>query len=210
MVSIRLITLLARASPPSPPRAATSETSLNTPIPWQKSITASRWKGINYIRKYTIPGNPNTPLQENQRNLFNEAVESWKLLEPEQKEFYDKMAVGMSGYNLYIREYIEAYKNGGGIEPPVLKTLTVLNGTGQTLLDASVVITRGSKTVFRGLTDSQGMVRFALSRKLGPYDIRVSGDGYTAFTAQNLCPADMPSTATITPVPLDTAKGSVC
>lgn len=170
------------------------------------AVTASRWKGIAYLRKYFIPSNPNTPLQEAQRILFDEAVESWKLLEPEQKEFYDKMAVGMTGYNLYIKEYIDAHRNGGGIEPPVIRTLTVKNSSGQTLLDASVAITRGSKTVFRGLTNNQGVVRFALTRKHGPYGLRVTGDGYTVFAVQNLMPSDIPSTATINPASANTTE----
>ena len=174
------------------------------------AITASRWKGVNYIRKYAIPANPNTPLQENHRNLFTEAVEAWKLLTPEQKAFYDSMAVGMSGYNLFIKECLDAARSGGVIEPPVILNLSVLNGAGQTLLDARVEVTRGTKTVFRGLTDDTGQITFALTRKDGPYDIKVTGDGYTTWTARNLCPADFPSTATIDPVQGEPLRGSVC
>jgi hypothetical protein len=127
-------------------------------------------------------------------------VNSFKLLDPLQKDFYDKMAVGMTGYNLFIKEYMAAYRSGGSFEPPIVRSLTVRDDNGSALREAVVRISRGTKNVFTGLTDDNGVVAFALTRKDGPYDIQVSGDGYTTFKAAVLCPNQFPSTASISPI----------
>lgn len=165
-----------------------------------KSITASRWKGIAYIRKYCIPGNPNSQLQENHRSLFTEAVDLFKTLDQFQKDFYNKLAVGMTGYNLFIKEYMAAYRSGGIYEAPIVQSLTVLDDNGSHLKEAVVKISKGSKNVFTGLTDQHGVVTFAVTRKDGPYDITVSGDGYTSWNVPAVCPNQFPSSASITPI----------
>ncbi|MBI5001506.1 MAG: carboxypeptidase regulatory-like domain-containing protein [Euryarchaeota archaeon] len=173
-------------------------------------LTASRWKGIEYLRKHAQPHNPNSPLQENVRNLFTEAVAQWRMLTPEQKAFYDRIAVGMSGYNVFVKRYIEAMRFGLPFEPPIMRELTVVDDEGYTLAEALVAVTRGNKDVFRGMTDENGVVRFAISRYDGPYDLEVSGPNYTTFRAQNLCPAAFPDTATISPAPVNIASASAC
>jgi len=77
-----------------------------------KETVASSWKGIHYLREYTIPADPKTGPQLRHRALFARAVEAWHALDTRQKEVYDRAAVGMTGYNLFIRDYIEAGRNG--------------------------------------------------------------------------------------------------
>ncbi len=43
-----------------------------------KTLTASIWKGRNYIRGYFIPANPNTAAQQAQRLLMKTAVSTWQ------------------------------------------------------------------------------------------------------------------------------------
>jgi len=81
-----------------------------------KETVASSWKGIHYLREYKVPMDPKTELQLQHRALFARAVEAWKALDPHQKEVYDRTAVGMTGYNLFIRDYIEAGRNGRELE----------------------------------------------------------------------------------------------
>jgi len=59
---------------------------------------------------YYIPRNPRTVPQQAQRAKMTSAVAAWLLLTPEQKAEYNERAVGlhMSGYNLYLREYISS------------------------------------------------------------------------------------------------------
>lgn len=42
------------------------------------TLTASIWKGRNYIRGHFIPTNPNTAAQQTQRTLMASAVSAWQ------------------------------------------------------------------------------------------------------------------------------------
>ena len=55
-----------------------------------------------------------TTSQIDQRNLYIEAVAAWNNLSPEEREIYKQTAAGfdLTGYNLYIQEYLIA--NAGG------------------------------------------------------------------------------------------------
>jgi len=77
-----------------------------------KDTVASSWKGIRYLREYKVPVDPKSELQLQHRALFAKAVETWHALDPRWREIYNKAAVRMTGYNLFIREYIEAGRNG--------------------------------------------------------------------------------------------------
>lgn len=71
-----------------------------------KDLVASSWKGIPYIREYTIPRDPKTELQLEHRALFAEAVELWHALEESERDVYNRAAERMTGYNLFIKQYI--------------------------------------------------------------------------------------------------------
>jgi len=60
------------------------------------------------VRIYVVPRNPDTISQRNIRALFANAVKSWRALTTEKKYQYTRKARGtrMSGYNLYISEYL--------------------------------------------------------------------------------------------------------
>ena len=67
-------------------------------------------RGKQYIQKeeFHIPANPQTVDQQANRSKFALAIAGWQGLTSEQKSVYNQRAVGkkMSGYNLYIREYM--------------------------------------------------------------------------------------------------------
>ena len=42
-----------------------------------KTLVYGDWKGIDVVRKYVIPANPNTAGQQTQRGYFSAAVEDW-------------------------------------------------------------------------------------------------------------------------------------
>ena len=71
----------------------------------------TRWPGWPCSReKYYIPKNPRSGPQQANREKFSDAVAGWQMLTPEQKKTYNKRAIGkhMSGYNLFLREYMYA------------------------------------------------------------------------------------------------------
>jgi hypothetical protein len=64
---------------------------------------------LTYYREpYYIPRNPRTAAQQVWRSVFAQAVFAWQGLTDEQKMTYNERAKGkrMSGYNLFIREYL--------------------------------------------------------------------------------------------------------
>ncbi len=86
-----------------------------------KTLTASIWKGRNYIRGYFIPTNANTAAQIVQRDLMATAVAAWQALTAEAPDsgagadslYKDKWNVAardvyppISGFNYYVKEYL--------------------------------------------------------------------------------------------------------
>ncbi|PKL16225.1 MAG: hypothetical protein CVV49_17340 [Spirochaetae bacterium HGW-Spirochaetae-5] len=60
--------------------------------------------GSQYARSYTIPANPRTEEQQNNRMRFADAVKLWQQLSDEEKSVFNTRAEGtpLSGYNLFI------------------------------------------------------------------------------------------------------------
>jgi len=85
------------------------------------TLTASKWKGINYIRQRVIPTYRNTTLQAAIRSLITDASQAWKMggafgavtINSTYKTAYNTAASGqaMSGFDLYIKDCVG--KNGG-------------------------------------------------------------------------------------------------
>jgi len=59
---------------------------------------------------YMIPKNPRTAEQQSQRAKLTAGVAAWQALTPEEQAAYDTNAAGlhMSGYNLFLREYLSS------------------------------------------------------------------------------------------------------
>lgn len=54
------------------------------------------------------PTNPQTEAQQANRQKYTDGVVAWQALTPEQEAVYNKKAIGkrMSGYNLFLQEYL--------------------------------------------------------------------------------------------------------
>ena len=65
------------------------------------------WKGINYVRQYVKPSNPNTPAQQTIRNSFKNAVDKTHTWNDLQKKSYNYMASGeaMTWFNVFISRW---------------------------------------------------------------------------------------------------------
>ena len=76
-----------------------------------KAMTAAKWKGINYMRKWFIPSNPQTAKQVNLRLALSLSVAHYQTLDAPKKLAWDTAAVGMkmSGFNLYLKHAQLAY-----------------------------------------------------------------------------------------------------
>lgn len=65
-------------------------------------------KHVQVKEKFYFPKNPQLPDQQNWRGIFADAVAGWQGLTNEQQAIYNKKAKykNLSGYNLYISEYL--------------------------------------------------------------------------------------------------------
>jgi hypothetical protein len=67
-------------------------------------------RGKQCMRTYVIPANPDTEKQKVTRNSFKDAVKAWQLLSNDEKNIFrkrtDDLDLSMTGYNLFISEYI--------------------------------------------------------------------------------------------------------
>jgi len=61
-----------------------------------------------YRYPFNLPGNPRTEAQQAHRQKYGQAVGAWRVLTNEQKQVYNKRAIGkgMSGWNLFYKEYL--------------------------------------------------------------------------------------------------------
>lgn len=83
----------------------------------------SKWKGIDYARKYVIPANPNTSGQSTQRGYLTAAVAAWHTTGASALEAADKSAWNryagvlgkMSGFNAFCREWMKESVAGGTV-----------------------------------------------------------------------------------------------
>jgi hypothetical protein len=50
-----------------------------------KSSIASSWKGRPYVKAYTVPDNPRTERQQENRNRFGGAKDAWRALTDEER-----------------------------------------------------------------------------------------------------------------------------
>jgi len=68
-----------------------------------------------YARLYSKPFNPDTAGQKIVRRAFGDAVRSWQALSPEEQYRYNKKArrLPMTGYNLYISDYMKSILHSG-------------------------------------------------------------------------------------------------
>ena len=77
----------------------------------------SNWKGINTARAYAIPANPNTVPQQNQRSKFKAVVQlASSLLATLIVTFWNPLAVGMSGFNSFVKSIFPDVSSTGLIQ----------------------------------------------------------------------------------------------
>jgi hypothetical protein len=69
-------------------------------------------RGNQYVRRYVIPCNPDTPVQRIQRELFAQAVSRWQTISESTRIRWNNKAraTNRTGYNLFISAYLRIRK----------------------------------------------------------------------------------------------------
>ena len=144
-----------------------------------KTLVYMNWKGIEDVRQYVIPANPNTANQQTQRGYFTEAVGAWHTA-----GFYtidltawnllaSALKIPASGYNMHMRYYVDAKVAG--------KTFTELHKcsiSSITASGASVTIDIASdKTgkLYIGTSKTLMLTEFAGSFNTDHYEFTLTG-----------------------------------
>lgn len=77
-----------------------------------KTIVYSIWKGINYVRRHTVPQNPNSTYQKIIRRMITRGSQAWKDavtgIDGTQQASWNTFAEGTaeSGFNRFMRAFI--------------------------------------------------------------------------------------------------------
>jgi hypothetical protein len=91
-----------------------------------KAIVYSSWKGINYVRRYVIPANPDTAAQQVIRGYFTDAVSAWhaetSTVRTAWTDYAKTHGLQESGFNLYVGVYIKFLVDHSGTPPTVTNT----------------------------------------------------------------------------------------
>jgi len=88
-----------------------------------KDVVAVSGKGrvSDYLREYVKPKDPKSELQDQQRGFLRQAVAAWRRLPAGEQVWWDAARIGKSGYNLFVKEYILAKRQGrpvSALKPP--------------------------------------------------------------------------------------------
>lgn len=76
-----------------------------------KTVTYSQWKGRNYVRRHTIPLNPQTAPQVNVRTAMTMLVAKWQELLQANKDAWNAFGklFNVSGFNSFTKRGMIAY-----------------------------------------------------------------------------------------------------
>lgn len=76
------------------------------------------WKGIDAVRSYVVPANPNSAGQQTQRGYFGDAVDKWHTLglDADDRAAWNRYATTLptpqSGFNAFVRDYVNLRVGG--------------------------------------------------------------------------------------------------
>ena len=131
-----------------------------------KEMVASSWKGHEYVREYSVPSGEPSDRQLEHRAVFSQATQVWGALSPKQQQFYDRIADGMTGYNVFVGRAVQALRAGQEPEAPI--ELRFVTEDGKPVPGADLIVRQGSRQVWvDDLKDAKGEI--ALTPSDAPY-----------------------------------------
>jgi hypothetical protein len=107
-----------------------------------KALVYFGWKGIPVVRRFVVPANPDSNLQKAQRLIMANSVAKWHLAvyTAADKTAWDRyaatLAEAMSGFNAFVRSFIDITLSVHTPNPPYGASLT---SGGAGLFDAYMV-----------------------------------------------------------------------
>lgn len=117
-----------------------------------KSITFSKWRGVKYAKRYTVPANPRSTQQTETRDIFGALNQFWKLAPSGMTAAFDAYASGRSflGRNAFIGNNIGILRNDTPLTS--MEGLQASPGAGGGPPPSAIALTPGSTELSVGLT----------------------------------------------------------
>jgi len=163
----------------------------------KQAVVYSIWRGINYVRGFVVPTNPNSTRQVYVRGLFTSASRAWASLTDDQRTAWDAWAeenpltdifgaeYTVTGMNAFLGLWVVSTDLGEtpvedpptSSAPPVVGTLDINPGTSNGEIDFTWA--DGSEADF---VDAWITAAIPQSRKAGKSDYR--HNSYTAIASE--------------------------
>lgn len=130
-----------------------------------KTLVYMGWKGLDTVRQYVIPTNPNTAKQQTQRGYFSDAVSTYQTtaFQPEDISAWNLLALAQkkvaSGFNMFTSYFVKAKVASETFTPLANIQVSAITATGATIsvdlsADKTTKIYYGtSKTNMRNAAD---------------------------------------------------------
>jgi len=84
-------------------------------------VVMSNWKGIDTLRAYSVPANPNSSAQQTQRTLFAAVLAFLRLiLTTVIQPYWDPFAVGQSGFNEAMSKNLLAWADDTAFDDAIV------------------------------------------------------------------------------------------
>lgn len=156
-----------------------------------RKMVAATWKGHEYIRPYVKPPRTNTEDQVEHRDRFRAAVKAWQGMTPRQRQFYDGIADGMTGFNLYVKRHIGALVEGAEPESPI--PMQWRTEDGQPVDHGKLLVRQGSRQIFNdSLKDAKGEVALTASDVPYTFVLKRGAQEDPVLTIYDLGDTDVP------------------
>jgi hypothetical protein len=127
-----------------------------------KMLVYMKWKGLDDVRKYVVPANPNSAGQQTQRSYFTLALNSWHTT-----VWYDVdliawntyagiLAKVMSGFNAFVKNYVDV--KVAGLTPKTCSNYVATPAATTATIEFDCTITAAKEATLKYGTSKTAMI----------------------------------------------------
>jgi len=106
-----------------------------------KTQVYSKWRGVSYARRYTIPNNPNSDSQKATRGVFSWLAGVWKQMDPNVQAVFTLFAKGrpFTNRNAFVSKNLSGLRGTDAVPATTLAAGIMSPGANAGLAAASIV-----------------------------------------------------------------------
>lgn len=156
-------------------------------------VTASNWKGINYLKVNTKPQDPKSELQLETRQYFDYGVGQWHGFTAWQKLAYGFLVryrkLRISPFNFMVGSCVKQLSEGPNYLAPPEQRPAVVDFHEHFPLDGAefTVMKAGQTKIYAyGVSADGGIINFVVCREDENFDVKIIRDEYQDYYAYNI------------------------